>query len=311
MQGFIDFGYQELSEKLITFAGKAYPRFGQVVILAGGAASGKGYVYDKLIGVEGFKFDVDELKKLAAATPTIISRLKKDYNIDIKSLADNMKNPENVSKLHYVVADVLNLDNRRQQALFRSLLSANAERRPNIIFDVTLKDFYKLDKICTQVSQIGYDKKNIHIVWIVNDIEVAVRLNKKRPRTVPVEILINTHRGASNTLYDIINMGKGISKYMDGEIVFAFNKVDIPNKLFDNTWVSREKGDPRREGQASMKDANMYTGKKGEYRGGYFSLVDYVEVKKTGKPPRSVSELSDDVRRKIAKYVPDNVDWVS
>ena len=33
-----------MNEKLITFGGKAYPKFGQVVILAGGAGSGKGFV---------------------------------------------------------------------------------------------------------------------------------------------------------------------------------------------------------------------------------------------------------------------------
>ena len=34
----------ELNEKLITFGGKAYPKFGNVVLLAGGAGSGLGGV---------------------------------------------------------------------------------------------------------------------------------------------------------------------------------------------------------------------------------------------------------------------------
>jgi hypothetical protein len=55
----------ELTEALITFSGQAYPKFGNVVILAGGAGSGKGFVKDKLIGIEGFNFDVDELKSLS------------------------------------------------------------------------------------------------------------------------------------------------------------------------------------------------------------------------------------------------------
>lgn len=50
-----------LNEALITFNKKAYPKFGQVVIMAGGAGSGKGFVKDKLVGVEGMVFDVDEL----------------------------------------------------------------------------------------------------------------------------------------------------------------------------------------------------------------------------------------------------------
>lgn len=32
---------QSLDEKLITFGGKAYPKFGQIILLSGGAGSGK------------------------------------------------------------------------------------------------------------------------------------------------------------------------------------------------------------------------------------------------------------------------------
>ena len=53
--------YDDLLEALITFGGQAYPKFGNVVIMAGGAGSGKGFVKDKLVGVEGFTFDVDAL----------------------------------------------------------------------------------------------------------------------------------------------------------------------------------------------------------------------------------------------------------
>ena len=39
----------ELNEKLITFGGKAYPKFGNAVLLAGGAGSGKGFVKETII----------------------------------------------------------------------------------------------------------------------------------------------------------------------------------------------------------------------------------------------------------------------
>jgi hypothetical protein len=68
--------YDILLEKLITFGGQAYPNFGNVVIMAGGAGSGKGFVKDNLVGMEGFVFDVDELKTLAAKTPMIIKKIK-------------------------------------------------------------------------------------------------------------------------------------------------------------------------------------------------------------------------------------------
>ena len=230
---YIEEQYEELLEKLITFGGKAYPKFGNVVIMAGGAGSGKGFVKDTLVGIEGYTFDVDELKRLAVASPMIQKRVKKDLGQDLKKIGSDLTNPDNVGKLHAILGDYLNLDDRRMKTLYTSILTAPPDRKPNIIFDVTLKDLQKLEKITRQVSAIGYPKENVHIVWVVNDIEVAKAQNKdpKRGRVVPADILVNTHRGASATMNDILNMGKGLRKYMDGDIAFAFNKIGVDTDL--------------------------------------------------------------------------------
>jgi len=272
--------YDELMEALITFGGQAYPKFGNIVIMAGGAGSGKGFVKDKLVGIEGFTFDVDALKTLAAATPAIQKRVKKELGVDLEKLADNLKNPENVGKLHQIIGDYLKLDSRRLKALYTSIMTADPERKPNIIFDVTLKDLQKLEKLTRQVSSIGYEKENIHIVWVVNDIEVAKAQNLARSRTVPTEILVNTHRGASQTMGDIVNMGTGLRKYMDGDIAFAFNKVGV-----DTDVVKSGKGG------MYIKDAN------------------YFYVKRKGKPPIPVDKLEKSLRMKIKSYVPKGVSW--
>lgn len=272
--------YDELMEALITFGGQAYPKFGNIVIMAGGAGSGKGFVKDKLVGIEGFTFDVDALKTLAAATPVIQKRVKKELGVDLEKLADNLKNPENVGKLHQIIGDYLKLDSKRLKALYTSIMTADPERKPNIIFDVTLKDLQKLEKLTRQVSSIGYEKENIHIVWVVNDIEVAKAQNLARSRTVPTEILVNTHRGASQTMGDIVNMGTGLRKYMDGDIAFAFNKVGV-----DTDVVKSGKGG------MYIKDAN------------------YFYVKRKGKPPIPVDKLEKSLRMKIKSYVPKGVSW--
>jgi hypothetical protein len=273
--------YEVLLEKLITFGGKAYPRFGNIVIMAGGAGSGKGFVKDKLVGIEGKVFDVDELKTLAAKTPAIRKKVQAEFGVDLANLAANLKNPENVARLHEIIGDAMNLPDKRMQAFYASVLSAADDRKPNIIFDVTLKDLRKLEKLTRQVAAIGYDKKNIHIVWVVNDIEVAIDQNAKRDRTVPVEILINTHRGASQTMLDIINMGKSLKKYMDGDIVFAFNKVGVDSQIAKGTG-----------GGMAITDAN------------------YFYVKRAGKDVTPQSKLASDLRSKIQSYVPKNVDWI-
>lgn len=273
--------FGELSEKLITFAKKAYPKFGNIVIMAGGAGSGKGFVKDKLVGLEGFTFDVDALKTLAAKTPAIVKKVKDELGVDLADLAGNLKTSENVGKLHGIIGDYLNLDDKRTQALYASILTAAPDRKPNIIFDVTLKDLQKLEKITRQVKGLGYDPTLVHIVWVVNDIEVAKVQNVTRDRVVPAEILVNTHRGAAQTMLDIVNMGNSLKKYMDGDIVFAFNKVGV--------------------------DADLQKSGRG---GAYIKTANYFYIKRSGMPVMALDDINADLRRKIASYVPKNASWI-
>lgn len=300
--------YEELVEKLITFGGKAYPKFGNVIIMAGGAGSGKGFVKDNLVGAEGFTFDVDQLKTLASKTPIIAKRVKEEMGIDLADLAANLKDPKNVSKLHEIIGKALDLDNRKLEALYTSILSADPSRKPNIIFDVTLKDLRKLEKLTTKAADLGYDKKNIHIVWVVNDIEVALDQNAKRSRTVDADILINTHRGAAATMSDIINMGKRLNKYMDGDIVFAFNKVGVDSQLAKGTQYGPN---PQVGGRAmGPTKSGRKIGMSGKTKGGsYIVDANYFYVKRQGKLPLSKNEISRDLKNKIATYVPAGVNW--
>ena len=82
----IELDESQLEEALITFGGKAYPDFGQVVILAGGAGSGKGFVKSKLLGIEGIVFDVDRLKELVIASTKFNAKAKEEFGIDVSKL---------------------------------------------------------------------------------------------------------------------------------------------------------------------------------------------------------------------------------
>ena len=285
---------EALLEKLITFGGQAYPKFGNIVVMAGGAGSGKGFILNKLVGMEGKVFDVDQLKTLAAKTPAIQKRVKDELGVDILALSQDLRNPENVGKLHDIIGIYLGTDKMKEKLFYRSVLTAPVDRKPNIIFDMTFKELSKLEKVARDASKLGYDKKNIHIVWVINDIEVAKQQNAERSRVVPSEILINTHRGAANTMGDIINMGNTLKKYMDGDIVFAFNKVNVDSELVKSDRGGKKigmKDDPKRTGGSYVKDAN------------------YFYVKRAGKAPTPVDKLDKEIRMKIKSYVPKNVDW--
>ena len=86
---------QYLQEKLIMYQqGKKY---GQIVFLAGGAGSGKGFAIKNFMQGELFKIrDVDEWKKAFMKMADV-----KDKFPEIKGL--NLKNPKDVYKMHMFV----------------------------------------------------------------------------------------------------------------------------------------------------------------------------------------------------------------
>lgn len=272
------FAGKTLSEKLITFGGKAYPKFGQVLILAGGSGSGKGFVLDNIVGIEGNVIDVDTLKRLAVSSTKFAARVEDDLGYSIKSL--DLTKPENVSKIHTILSDMFNITGRNEQRLFAAALSAPADRKPNLIFDVTLKDLTKLESISRNVLELGYDKENIHLVWVINDIKVANKQNKERSRVVSDEILQASHEGVSQTMAKLVSDDTTAQKYLDGDIWFVFNKAGAD--------VEFDKSDA---GGRSVTKAN------------------YVKVKEQGSQPTNMKDLDPALVQKIVEYTPKTINW--
>lgn len=267
-----------LDEKLMTFGPSAYPKFGHVVIIAGGAGSGKGFQIDKLLGIQGKTFDVDALKKLASKAPNFAARVKQETGVELSGI--DLRQPDNVAKIHELLADVYGITKKHQATAFASIVAASPERKPNLIFDVTLKDMAKLASISRNVSQLGYSKQNVHIVWVVNDVEVAMQQNQTRDRVVPKEILMTTHEGAALTMRKILNMGDQLTEYMDGAIYISFNK-DGP-------------------------DTKLATSDRG---GSFLEKANYIRVKSPGQPQTSTDKLEASVYQQIQQYVPKTDTW--
>lgn len=278
MKSFKQFTESTLTEALITFGGRAYPKFGQVVILAGGAGSGKGFTLEKLLGIEGITLDVDALKKLVMGSDKLAAEIKKQTGHDVKTM--NLKNPENVSTLHHVIADVFNISNKNQNRVYSGIMAAPEDRKPNLIFDVTLKGMSKLASIARDVETLGYKKENVHIVWVMNDVHIAMQQNQKRDRVVPKEILMDTHEGAALTMAKILNMGDSLKQYMDGDIWISFNKVGVDSEI-----------------------------KKSSNKGMFVVKSNYIKVKARGKPQKSVAELDKEIVAKVAAYAPKTETW--
>lgn len=283
----------ELDEALITFGKKAYPKFGQIVILAGGAGSGKGYVLDTLIGIEGNVLNVDALKALAQGTTKLASRIKDEIGVDIANL--DLRDPENVNKLHEILANIYGITKANQQRVFSGALAADEDRKPNLIFDVTLKDLAKLESITRNAAGLGYKRENIHVVWVLNDIELAKQQNLERDRVVPDEILLATHEGVAITMARIMDMGTKLNRYLDGDMFIAFNKRGVDNITIEN---------PKGEGKSSALPTKQKSG-----GGKYILKTNYLQIKKKNKKVMDRNELSKEIKNKISSYTPDTPTW--
>ena len=185
----------ELIEKQI-IVGKG-KRYGQVVFMAGGAGSGKGFAIKNFMEGEKFKVrDPDEYKKAFLR----LAELKKKYK-EIRGL--DLKNPKDAFKLHKWI------ENKRIKQRTLTLLLQDAKRGilPNILIDTTMQSKSKIKEALPALLEAGYDPKNIHIIWVLTDYAVAIEQNRERERIVPDDIMLITHEGASTTMYNFIKHG--------------------------------------------------------------------------------------------------------
>jgi len=234
---------EQLDEKLITYNNRK--PYGQVVFLAGGAGSGKGFAGSNFLDSAGFKVrDVDEMKKqlqvmnrLGKITITDILKkhgkkikpkdmeiVQKVFNTElprggkqtIRNL--NLKNPDHVATLHFLVKAMGIKDKTLENML---AASNNPETLPNIMFDITAKDLSDITDVLPLLKNAGYESKNVHLTWVLTNYVTAMENNKNRERMVPEDILLKTHEGASNTVWGLIT--RALPKGMNGRVDVILN----------------------------------------------------------------------------------------
>ena len=259
---------QYLEEKLIMYQnGKKY---GQIVFLAGGAGSGKGFAIKNFMEGEKFKIrDVDEWKKAFMK----LADTKKMYPT-IQNLS--LKDPKSVYKLHMFVKK----KNIKDKSLDLLLRDANTRHLPNIMFDITMKDASDIGDVIPKLVEAGYDAKNIHLTWVLTNYAVAILNNRNRERVVPEDIMLLSHEGAATNMYDVIK-GK-LPRGLNGGV-----RVILNNR--DNTivWADPDTKKPMKtsQGDIIIKD------------------FTYLTLKKEGK---SIGPETD-VKRQILSWIAANV----
>lgn len=195
-----------LNEKQIVVGKGA--KYGQIIFLAGGAGSGKGFAIKQFL--EGTKFkvrDVDEWKKAFLKLAVLKNKYKELRGLDLRK-------PKDVFILHKFVKS----KNIKDKTLELVLSQASIGRLPNIIFDVTLKDKDDVTAVLPSLMGAGYNPRNIHLVWVLTNYGISVLQNRdpKRGRIVPDDIMLDTHEGAAMTMWNFIK--KGTPATLDGSV---------------------------------------------------------------------------------------------
>ena len=285
-----------LEEKLILYNNGA--KYGQVVFLAGGAGSGKGFAISNFMQGEDFKIrDVDALKiafqKLDDLGKFTMDQLLKKYGSNISerdmdfiqknvidkgfSLKDlNLKTPEHVYALHVMVR----ASGAKNKTLDLLLDGAAQNTLPNILIDSTFADMDDITGYIPKLIKAGYETRNIHVTWVLTNYEIAIQNNKKLARVVPEDILLKTHNGAAQTVFALVK--KGFPKEVDGGVYVVLNNPQNTMFIVD------------------PKTGQHYKDIKGNKVVGNFM---YLTLKKPGK------SMTNDagVRKELYNWIVDNV----
>lgn len=300
-----------LTEAGVSLNGVVYPKFNNIVILAGGSASGKGFVLDNVLLIDGKIFDIDNLKDLIIhdedfndsffdflenvykpKNDKLDKRSKEILKQHLRPNDLDLKNPLDTSILHFFTA-YKDYDNRLKKNFF--IQASKTSRKPNVIFDVTMKNLDILGMIYKFMVLGDYNPLNVHLVWVLNSVQKALEQNNQRSRSVTDEIVLETHKGVSETMKTILkdfntklDCGVPVSDLIQGDIWIVPNLESLDSEILKSN-----------QGNFVIEELNKF------------------QVKESGNPPLSLSELErkyfsrgSNVLRKINQYVPNDAKWI-
>jgi len=190
-------GLHLLNEKQIIVGGGA--NYGQIVFLVGGAGSGKGFALKHFL--QGTKFKVRDVDAWKAAFLKLAA-LKQKYP-ELRILDMNV--PDDVTTLHKWIKK----KGIKDKTLDALLSQVKVGKAPNIIFDISYKEKNDIDAILPSLIEAGYNPINVHVIWVLTNYGIAVMQNRdpKRGRVVSDQVMLDTHEGASNNMWQMLNSG--------------------------------------------------------------------------------------------------------
>ncbi len=220
-------------------------KYGQVIFLVGGAGSGKSTAIRKFINSTNYKIiNPDDLKAL------LIRAGKKGSPAFAEVGNIDPNTPTGSQEIHKFMRDK-KIGPKRAKIMMAAL--ADVKTLPNLLFDRTFSFAGEFKKISQGLIKVGYKSENIHVVFVMTDVEMAVKRNLERSRSLPTEIVRGTNveakkrfaelffkraKGAvaNGDYYIIINRGeKAIQVKTAGKSITTASK--IANKVANLTGL--------------------------------------------------------------------------
>ena len=217
-------------------------KYGQVIFLVGGAGSGKSTATRKFINTTNYKIlNPDDLKGLLIqAGKKGIPSFKDMANVDPNT-------PEGSTKVHQFMRDT-KIGSRKARTMIAGLVGS--KNLPNLLFDRTFAFAREFKKISQGLIKAGYKSENIHVVFVMTDVEMAVKRNLTRSRSLPTEVIRKTNIGAKKEFMKLFfRRAKGA--VVNGDYYIIINRgeraiqVKVAGKSIDRT------------GEISKKVANL------------------------------------------------------
>jgi len=249
-----------VEEALITFGGKSYPKEDNVLLLVGGGGSGKGFILDNLVGMEGRVINPDKYKELLFSTMRLKNKVQKETGLNIKD-PSVLNDPETTNTLHQWFKES-GMGKKGEGVLARSILSS--KNKPNLIFDKTFKDIEDIMDVLNLVRDLGYKKENVHLVWVLTPTPEALQNNSERERSVPESIVKRAHNKVFSAMEDFFGVYGDL--HFDGDLWIAFNSREKGGQK----WI---KGSSKKSGYIEKS-----TNKKLKNSGSRMEEIDFNEI---------------------------------
>lgn len=170
-------------------------KYGNVILLAGGAGSGKSTTVRKFVDMSNYKvINPDDFKERAVRGASKGMLSFRDFsNLDPNT-------PEGSFEIHKKFFS----KDRKLSRVTSVYPDPSRSELPNYLFDRTFSHPTEFKRVSTMLVRAGYSPKQIHIVFVDTPVERAIMQNRLRTRTLPDEIIRQSNEGARTNVRDFL-----------------------------------------------------------------------------------------------------------